>query len=65
MVILTSQAKHDSHAPVNPEDMVQHFIEEHQRNVQLFFIEDLQTGLHVVSQLLLFYWDVVLQTRQN
>lgn len=40
--------------------MVQHFIEEHQRDVKFLLIEDLQTGLHIVSQFLLFHWDVVL-----
>lgn len=51
--------------PVNPEDMIQHLIEEHKRDVELFLIEDFQTGLHVIPQLLLFHWDVVLQVQAN
>lgn len=50
-------------SPVNSEDVVQHLIEEYQRHVQLFLIEDLQTGLHIVSQLLLLHWDVVLHPK--
>lgn len=45
--------------------MVQHLIEEHQWDIQLFLIEDLQTGLHIVPQLLLFHWDVVLHPQTN
>lgn len=51
------------YSPVNSEDVVQDLIEEHQRDVQLLFIEDLQTGLHIVPQLLLFHWDVVLHSQ--
>lgn len=40
--------------------MVQNFVKEHQRNIQLLLVEDLQTGLHIVTQLLLLNWDVVL-----
>ena len=47
--------------PVNAEDVVQHLVEEHQRHVQLLLVEDLQTGLHVVPELLLLHGDVVLQ----
>lgn len=54
---------HFCDSPVNSEDVVQHLIEEHQRDVQLFLIEDLQTGLHIVPQLLLFHWDVVLRPK--
>lgn len=43
--------------------MVQYLIEEYQRNVQLFLIKDLQTSLHIVSQLLLLHWDVVLNPK--
>lgn len=35
--------------PVNPEHMVQHFIEQDQGNIQFFFIEDLQPSLDIVS----------------
>lgn len=52
-------------SPVDPEDVVQHLIEQHQWNVQLFFIEDLQTGLDIVPQLFLFHWDVVLHHKQE
>lgn len=45
--------------------MVQHLIEEYQRHIQLFLIEDLQTGLHIVSQLFLLHWDVVLHPKNN
>lgn len=47
-------------SPVNSEDMVQDLVEKYQRHIQLFLIENLQTRLHVVSQLLLLHWDVVL-----
>lgn len=53
----------DYYSPVDPEDVVQHLIEQHQWDVQLFFIEDLQTGLHIVPQLFLFHWDVVLHPK--
>lgn len=52
-------------SPVNSEDMVQDLIEKYQRHVQLFLIENLQTRLHVVSQLLLLHWDVVLHPKKN
>lgn len=47
--------------------MVQHLIEEYQWDIQLLLIKDLQTGLHIVPQLLLFHWDIVLhpQTRYS
>lgn len=53
------------YSPVNSEDVVQNLIKEHQRNIQLLLIEDLQTGLHVVSQFLLFHWDVILHTQKH
>ena len=46
--------------PVNAEHVVQHFVEQHQRHVQFLLVEDLQPGLHVLSQLLLVHWNVVL-----
>lgn len=53
------------YSPVNSEDVVQNLIKEHQRNIQLLLIEDLQTGLHVVSQFLLFHWDVILHIQKT
>ena len=46
--------------PVNPEHVIEDFVKEHKRYVQLFLVEHLQPGLDVVSQLLLVYWEVVL-----
>ena len=40
--------------------MVQHLVEEHQRHVQLFLVEDLQPRLHVIPQLFPAHWQVVL-----
>lgn len=53
------------YSPVNPEDMVQHLVEQHQWDIQLLLIEDFQTGLYIVPQLLLFHWDVVLHPQQQ
>ena len=46
--------------PVNSENMVEDLIEEHQRNIQFFLIEDLQSRLDIVPQLLSFHGKVVL-----
>ena len=46
--------------PVNPEHVVQDLVEEDERNVQFFLVEDLESGLDVVSQFLLVDWQVVL-----
>lgn len=35
--------------PVNPEHVVQHFIEQDQRNVKFFFIEDFQPCFDIIS----------------
>ena len=40
--------------------MIEDFVEEHKRYVQLLLVEHLQLGLDVVSQLLLVHWEVVL-----
>lgn len=40
--------------------MVQHFIEQDQGDVKLFFIEDLQPSLDIIPELLLVNWDIVL-----
>ena len=46
---------------VNSEHMIQYFIEEHQRHIQLLLIEYLEPGLDIVPQLLLVNWEVVLR----
>ena len=46
---------------VNSEHMIQYFIEEHQRYIQLLLIEYLEPGLDIVPQLLLVNWEVVLR----
>lgn len=48
-------------SPVNPEHVVQHLIEQNQGNIELFFVEDLQPRLDVISQFFLVHWDVVLE----
>ena len=40
--------------------MVQDLVEEDERNVQFFLVEDLESGLDVVSQFFLLDWQVVL-----
>lgn len=35
--------------PVDPEHVVQHFIEQDQRNVKFFFIEDFQPCFDIIS----------------
>lgn len=50
------------YSPVNSQHMVQNLVEEYQRNIQLLLVEDLKTGLNIVTQLLLLNWDIVLQT---
>ena len=45
---------------VDPQNVVENLVKQDQRNVQLLLIEDLQSGLHIVPQLLLVHWQVVL-----
>ena len=46
--------------PVDPEHMVEHFVEQHQRNIEFFLVEHLEASLHIVSQLFLLHWEIVL-----
>ena len=46
--------------PVYPQHVIQHFIEEHQRDVQLLLVEDLEASMHVVPQVLLVNRQIVL-----
>lgn len=46
--------------PVYPEHMVEDLVEQDQRHIQLLLIEDLETSLHIIPQLLLLHWEVVL-----
>ena len=46
--------------PVNPEHVVQDFIEQYKWDVELLFIEDLEPCVDILPQLLLVYCRVVL-----
>ena len=45
--------------PIDPEHMVQDLVKEYQRHIQFLLIEHLQSGLHIVPQLLLLDREVV------
>ena len=46
--------------PVNPEHVVHHLVELHERHVQLLLVAPLEPGLGVVPQLAALHLDVVL-----